>query len=298
MQRLHNDNLKKFHFDKGFFDAPERYGHLLLFQAGDISCKGGYHIPMHVQLCYELSYITSGKGIYRTNGVDQSVQEGTLCLNLPGQRHEGIADRNDPFRYFYIGFDFADAQDERNDYLDIKAMLDRMKSLSAKDERDIGTLFVGLIHELSHPMEHFAQMVNLYLQQILIVAYRTFYNEKVAAYPGGQQVDNARQLAYQIVNYIDTNLFALSDLSLLANGLGYSYSYLSHLFSKETGLTIQSYFNQRRLEKAAEMLISKQCSVTQIAKELNYNSVHVFSKAFKNYFKVAPSEYQSSVNKG
>lgn len=287
-----NDNLKRFHFDKGFFDAPKRYGHLLLFQAGDISCKAGYRIPSHLQLCYELSYITSGRGVYRTNGVEEQVSKGMLYLNLPGQMHEGIADPSDPFRYYYIGFDFADAQSSNNEYLDIKATLDSVKHNTIRDNGDHQSKFIGLLYELLYPAKHSAQMVNLYLQQIVITTYRSLQDEKVAVDTAGQYIDNSRQLVYQIVNFIDTKLPALSELSKLADTLGYSHSYLSHLFSRETGTTIQGYFSQCRLEKAAEMLISTQCNVTVVSELFNYGSVHAFSKAFKAHFHITPSEYQ------
>lgn len=293
MEHISNENLKRFHFDKGFFEAPKQYGHLLLFQAGDISCKGGYRIAEHMQLCYELSFIVAGKGKFITNGVEQEVREGMLCLNLPGQVHQGIADTFDPFRFYYIGFDFMLDGGVRNDYLSIKAALDRIGKHSIKEDRSIQFFFANLLNELLNPTEHSVQMVNLYLQQIVIIAYRLLVDNKNFRAPLGQKVDNTKQIVYQIINYIDTNISSLGELSMLSDALGYSHSYLSHMFTKAAGQSIQSYFSQRRLEKSKEMLLFNGVKITEIAESLNYGSVHAFSKAFKAYYGVSPSRYAS-----
>jgi len=292
---IQNDNLKKFHFDRGFFDAPKRYGQLMLFQAGDISCKGGYRIPTHMQLCYELSYIVSGEGIYRTDQKEENVSEGMLCLNLPGQLHDGEASREKPFRYLYLGFDFSMEPCNDNEYLEIKSFFDGIPYNTIRDNGGIQPLFTGLMNELVNPQKHSPLMVNLYLQQIVVSAFRAFQQAHNAVSTESIAVENSQQIVYQVVNYIETNLPSAIELSALAESLGYSISYLSHLFSKETGITIKRYYSQRRLEKAAEMLNSNECNVTQAAEKLNFSSVHSFSKAFKSYFGVAPSKYLTNL---
>ncbi|MBK9097909.1 MAG: response regulator [bacterium] len=58
-----------------------------------------------------------------------------------------------------------------------------------------------------------------------------------------------------------------------------------------TGQAPGEFIRAYRLKRAAEMLIEKRLSVTQVAYEVGYNSPSHFSKAFTKYFNVSPSEY-------
>ena len=93
------------------------------------------------------------------------------------------------------------------------------------------------------------------------------------------------------------NLYEIEELPQIAEKLGYSYSYLSHMFSRETGLTIQQYYNQRRFGLAIEMLKKGELNITEIAEKLHYQSIHSFSKAFRKAIGVSPIQYQNLYKK-
>jgi AraC-like DNA-binding protein len=48
---------------------------------------------------------------------------------------------------------------------------------------------------------------------------------------------------------------------------------------------------QLRMEKAKELLYSDCISLTSIAYQLGYTDLASFSKRFKKYYKIAPSQY-------
>jgi len=100
------DTGKKFHFDNYLWENPKQYNVVSVYQIGDISCYSGYEVGSHIQPCYEITYILSGKGIAFTNGVPYSVSEGDIFLSLPNDEHNLIADETNPFRYLYLGFGF------------------------------------------------------------------------------------------------------------------------------------------------------------------------------------------------
>jgi AraC-like DNA-binding protein len=81
---------------------------------------------------------------------------------------------------------------------------------------------------------------------------------------------------------------ALEELGKL---VGCSPFYLSRLFSQETGLTIQQYIRQVRMERAAELLRSGKCNVTEAALEVGYNSLSHFSTVFHETFGCCPGLY-------
>jgi AraC-like DNA-binding protein len=80
-------------------------------------------------------------------------------------------------------------------------------------------------------------------------------------------------------------------LEELGKLVGCSPFYLSRLFSQESGLTIQQYLRQVRMERAAELLRTGQCNVTEAALEVGYNSLSHFSTVFHETFGCCPGLY-------
>ena len=80
-------------------------------------------------------------------------------------------------------------------------------------------------------------------------------------------------------------------LEELGKLVGCSPFYLSRLFSTEAGLTIQQFIRQVRLERAAELLRTGRCNVTEAALEVGYNSLSHFSTAFHAAFGCCPGLY-------
>ena len=99
-------------------------------------------------------------------------------------------------------------------------------------------------------------------------------------------------LCYQIMHYVDTHIYTMDSLSELADTTSYNYSYLSDLFKKVTGDTLQSYYQSRRLRAAQLLLRENKLKLGEIASLLRYSSIYAFSRAFKDRFGLSPSEYR------
>ena len=78
----------------------------------------------------------------------------------------------------------------------------------------------------------------------------------------------------------------------LKHDLSKDYSYLSKLFSKIEGITIEKYFIQLKIEKAKELIQYNQLNFTEIADELEYSSVNYLSNQFRQTTGKSMSEYK------
>lgn len=88
-----------------------------------------------------------------------------------------------------------------------------------------------------------------------------------------------------------SNLQNPLDLEELAKQVGCSHYYLSRTFSQQVGQTLQQYLRQIRLERAAELLRTGKCNVTEAAFTVGYNSLSHFSTAFHEMFGCCPGLY-------
>ena len=71
------------------------------------------------------------------------------------------------------------------------------------------------------------------------------------------------------------------------------YSYLSDLFSSVEGTTIEKFLISQRIEKVKELLVYNQLSLTQIAYQTGYSSVHHLSAQFKKVTGFTPSHFKT-----
>lgn len=70
------------------------------------------------------------------------------------------------------------------------------------------------------------------------------------------------------------------------------YSYLSDLFSSVEAKTIEQFFILQRIERVKEQLVYDQLSLTQIAHQTGYSSVHHLSAQFKKVTGLTPSHFK------
>ena len=86
--------------------------------------------------------------------------------------------------------------------------------------------------------------------------------------------------------------------SFISARLAYEFGYLSDLFSKVEGITLERYYLLQRLEKVKELLAYQQLSLSEISYETGYSSVHHLSAQFKKLTGLTPSQYKQQTENG
>lgn len=79
---------------------------------------------------------------------------------------------------------------------------------------------------------------------------------------------------------------------IIAKEVKKDYTSLSKLFSKITGITIEKYFIQLKIEKAKEFIQYDEMNFTEIAYELGYSSVNYLSNQFRQITGMSMSMYK------
>ena len=104
-------------------------------------------------------------------------------------------------------------------------------------------------------------------------------------------IEKIKNTIVKQVHYNDQNEpYNLSDI--LSSSLHKDYSYLSRLFSEVEGITIEKYFINQKIEKAKELLVYDELSLSEIAFQLGYSSVAHLSSQFKKITGLTPSHFK------
>ncbi|MFT3922096.1 MAG: AraC family transcriptional regulator [Myxococcales bacterium] len=78
----------------------------------------------------------------------------------------------------------------------------------------------------------------------------------------------------------------------LARQVGMSRPVFARKFREATGLSPLRYLTQRRMERAAELLVQSELGLSAVAEHVGYVSEFAFNRAFKRYHALAPGSFR------
>ena len=98
-----------------------------------------------------------------------------------------------------------------------------------------------------------------------------------------------------VKSYIKRNYPGELTIKELAESVYLSPTYLSYIFKQKTGMTINDYITDVRLEKAKELLHDPKNSIYDIACAVGYHESGYFTRIFKKYTGQTPSKYRGTL---
>lgn len=208
---------------------------------------------------YLIHYVVKGKGIVTKNKEEIPVSAGQLFIIKPNNVYTYTADEKDPWTYIWFSFngELSSAFEKLGDVVSYSgSVIEEM--LSAEKYKNTRTEFLaGKIYEF---------MASVFEGEEI----KTDYVKAVSDF----------------VKYNDSPSLSVSRI---ARELNLNPRYLSRLFKKEKGMTIQEYIVNAKMKKA-RMLLKSGFNVSETAKAVGYEDAFSFSKMFKKYEGVSPKE--------
>lgn len=285
--------IGNYHLDNVFFNNPLEFDEIYLLQIGRLYCKNSTVVDTHIHTdLFELTIVTAGGGTVTTNDVTSSVKNGDIYISMPGDIHKIESDRDDPLKYDFLAFRLKENQ-YKSDLIKISEDYHSPKTRIFKDEQ-IRHLTANAIAELTAAGIYSNELLNSIFRQILIYLIRDYKNNPNKGYH--DNISNSEILCYKLMNYIDTHIYTMKNLSELCDATNYSYGYLSTLFKNTTSQNLYDFYKERRINAACQLLKESKLSVTEISEVLGYSSLFAFSKAFKKQMNLSPKKYKINIH--
>lgn len=280
-----------YHLSKNYFDKPLVYGETNLIQIGRLYCKPNAEVELHTHgNFFELTIVTEGKGVITTNDVPVKVNKGDIYLSLPCESHKIVSESTEPLKYDFIAF-WPNNGSVRAEYERIIEKYYLPNNRVFHSER-IRNLVSSIVTELEGNKDFSTCLLDCYFKELVIYIVRSF--KKITPEKHSENVTVSEALCYKIMNYIDTHIYSIKNLSELSIITDYSYGYLSNIFKRTTNDTLLNYYQKRRLETARLLILENRLKINEIAEMLNYSSAYALSKAFSKYYGISPRNYRNS----
>ncbi|KFF06581.1 AraC family transcriptional regulator [Flavobacterium reichenbachii] len=97
----------------------------------------------------------------------------------------------------------------------------------------------------------------------------------------------------RVFEFIDQNLESDLSLNAVSEIAFFSSFHFHRVFKFVTEQTLHEYVKRRRIEKSASDLLHKNITATEIAHKYGFSDNSSFSRAFKKYFGVSPTEFKN-----
>ena len=150
-----------------------------------------------------------------------------------------------------------------------------------------------------------SRLAALYLKGcvLMLIARLAELNERGCAggrFPAEQGQGGAiKKLAVlePAIAFINQHMYTPFTVKDVAASVNMSEKYFSTFFKDILGISPAQYVMQLRMNQARNYLYEDRLSIKEIASRLGYPDQYSFSKAFKNYFSIAPSKFKQELQK-
>ncbi len=139
------------------------------------------------------------------------------------------------------------------------------------------------------------QFIKIGLEWLLLSIIRNDSSDFQKAPVSLIKENSQNEIFDKIVHYMELNIDKQLMLSDICRENLVGRSYLQKLFREKTGGGAIDYFNRLKINTAKRMIRESSGNFTEISLKLGYNSIHYFSRQFKNITGMTLSEYASSV---
>ena len=266
--------------DKVKFVDHTKSNDFYLFEVGRYKSIPSYSYGPIVRPKTIFHYVVSGRGYLILNDKRYDVESGQGFLIPAKCKAYYEADKDNPWEYAWIHIDgprtmelFSSAgiSEENpiyNPRSDSGVILDILGDIYDNSDREC--------YCYAKVYEFFDTIISLSKNRVL------------------HDVDPRLAYVKSAINFIRLKYSEPITVAEIAAACGLNRSYLTRLFKHATGYTPQEYLSTYRMKKATELLLESTESVCNIALIVGYSDAFTFSKAFKRFKNVSPSEYRKN----
>lgn len=257
--------------------------------------ESGSSCQPHTHEFLEVSIILEGEADYIIDGQAVRLGAGRVMLFNPGVVHSETQRENSWSHQLHIGIsNIMLAGLSRNFFPNKYPILE----LGEHHSQFLECAW-RVVKEFNNHDHEFQLMGKALISEMLVLIIRGLSSDNDDLLEQKlSKVEKRRQnLVNQTIYYLENHYDQEVTLEQLAEVFYVSPTYLSKAFREIVGVSPINHLIQIRLQRAKELLMTTKLPIKEIARLVGYQDAYYFSKLFKKYHGVAPSQLMLEVNK-
>ncbi len=233
---------------------------------------------------FELTYVDKGAFHSIVNGTDFFLEQGELMFYGPKQWHMQYADANSSASFITVTFDM--------NYNNAGLLLYRKFKVGS----NVANILKKLISETENDDNLSDDMILCYLKECILHILRIALGERENIKLETSIADNnGNQIISRALKFIAGHNRDKLTVAAVAHEVSVSTPYLATLFRKYLNTSPSKYLSKIKLEESKRLIREGTLNFTQIASELQFATIHHFSRKFKEQFGITPTEYAKAI---
>ncbi|CQR57453.1 helix-turn-helix transcriptional regulator [Paenibacillus sonchi] len=263
-------------------------------------------LPVHWHNEMEIITLASGQAMFYIEGREYALHAGDALIVHPGELHSGMDTGSGGTCYYSIVFRISWLSSPHPDRVQVQYLDPLLQEtarlpvlLSAADSAHLPLL--RLVRELLERYDQKAAAYEMSLKALLLLFIADSYplaQTGMEPDPGARRAREDNRQIRQVLSYMEEHSREKLELDQLAAVVSLSRSHFCKFFKDRTGMRPMEYLNYIRISQAASLLRSGAYNVLEAALESGFQHVSYFTKWFKHYMDMTPSEYKARYASG
>lgn len=252
--------------------------------------KDELYSSVHAKNCFELHYVISGRGTYRADNEQGRLQRGTVYLETPDVLCRRHNDLSNPLCEYILIF----SPEQGGEGGELTKLLSSKSFLVREDTGEYEMCFRSAEREITERRSFFPECLENNFKQLIIMLLRS-----CGKFPVCRSLPKAmREDKYCIITDAEF-IFHHKNLTLnrLSGLLGLSQRQCQRFISENYGISYSEKLLQARMIKAADYLVFSNMDIRQVGEAVGYSGNSYFTKVFRRYYGMTPSEYRKRNDK-
>jgi AraC family transcriptional regulator, arabinose operon regulatory protein len=254
-------------------------------------CGFSKTLPFHtfgpaVRNSYIIHVVLDGKGNYYVKNKKYSLKKGDLFLIPPGESTFYRSDAEEPWLYAWLSFG-GKAAGEIINFSSFKEDNYAITSTNIQQYSEIILECMNCSYSTLEDELKLNELTHRFLRLLLT--------------DGGELSTGVKQkfsrLAIEAMTYIGEHYIKEITVSDVADHLAVNRSHLSRVFHNHFGMSMKDWIIRVRINHAAYLLSMTNESVENIAYQVGFRSLVVFSRVFKKVTGETPTHYRKRMSK-
>lgn len=239
--------------------------------------------------CYIFHFVIKGKGYLKIQKNEYiPIYKNSCFLIEPGKQAKYYQDKDNPWTYFWIEINGKNIEK----FVNLLAFKNNNNVINIPNIKDIKNCFFDVFNQDLYGQNILSE--NLRIQSLTLKIFSDLFSNTINhnLEKNEKMLSKTEEQANAIIKYINYN-YTSPNLSVknIANMFYFNSSYLNRLIKKYTGLSPKKLIIKLRMERSLILMKKKTMTISEISFEIGYKNQFYFSKEFKEYYGVSPSEY-------